>query len=288
MLEPNFYLDAEVVRELHLDNLEVLHKRVFNGEIRPALRGMDIGDDYHLCLYLGQSRVQVAGGNYLLPSAGVLQLTRQDGSILPDDEWYYLRVLEKQFSELDATDPVVVIQSGEAPEVPPQFSNAWISADAAPLPSAPPSRAAHFETLDGSSLSAAFIGELTDELAGVPVQLDRIFTSINLKLKFTPDEVRRYQTAQNVSALEKATASSGDNTGPLKPVERSKAMQNAILDALLNLGVDPKAVPRNIPGNPGVKSRVKAHLMKTRSDVTKSKFKKAYQALRDQEKIQDA
>jgi hypothetical protein len=193
MSKPNIYLEVEVPKKLNLENLEVLRKRVFEGEIRPAFRGADIGDEYHLCLYVGQANLQNAGGNYLLPSSGIIQLTREDGSILPDDEWYYLRILEKQFAELDATDSIVVVQSGEMPELPGRFSSAWRSADAETLPSTPSCRAVEFETFDGSPLSAVFIGELTEELAGEQVRLDRVFVSCDIAFMFTPDELRRYE-----------------------------------------------------------------------------------------------
>lgn len=193
MSKPSLYLEVEVPKKLNLENLEVLRKRVYEGEIRPSLRGADIGDEYHLCLYVGQANLQNSGGNYLLPSTGILQLTRKDGSILPDDEWYYVRVLEKQFAELDATYPIVVVQSVAIPELPGRFSSAWEPEGTAPLPGTPPSRAVEFETFDGSPLSAAFIGELTEEVAGVPVRVDRILISCDLKLMFTPDEVRRYE-----------------------------------------------------------------------------------------------
>ncbi|MFV8819686.1 hypothetical protein [Haliea sp. E17] len=73
-----------------------------------------------------------------------------------------------------------------------------------------------------------------------------------------------------------------------EPVQRSQAMQAAILNAISELGIDPKAIPRNPSGLPGVKSRVSQYLGTIRTDVTSSKFRKAWQALRDSGEIQDA
>lgn len=74
-----------------------------------------------------------------------------------------------------------------------------------------------------------------------------------------------------------------------KPKQRSEAQDEAILEALRQMGHDPQRLPRNPPGKAGVKSQVWA-LLRTNKQVFVSRkvFGTAWQRLRDLSEIADA
>jgi hypothetical protein len=67
---------------------------------------------------------------------------------------------------------------------------------------------------------------------------------------------------------EQVQADGGDS---IKPVQRSAAQDAAIISALKTLGHDPKRLPKNAPGKPGVRSEVWAILKKNSKTFSSTK-----------------
>lgn len=78
--------------------------------------------------------------------------------------------------------------------------------------------------------------------------------------------------------------------GAAKPQPRTKMLdqEQAILDAIKELGVDPTALPPKAPGKSGVKAAVKLRLGKTPLFSSPSAFKNAWDRLRGNKDIVDA
>lgn len=77
-------------------------------------------------------------------------------------------------------------------------------------------------------------------------------------------------------------------TPSVKPVQRSQAQDFAILNALIEAGYDPKAVPVNQSGKAGIKAQISAQLKDTPLFIGATVFTKAWQRLREQGDIKDA
>ena len=66
-----------------------------------------------------------------------------------------------------------------------------------------------------------------------------------------------------------------------------RLQENAILDAIKQLGFDPRSLPKNSPGKAGVKSDVHKHLINDELFLSKRIFDKAWEGLRRDKKIID-
>lgn len=79
----------------------------------------------------------------------------------------------------------------------------------------------------------------------------------------------------------KAIEEPGEFAGTAKPLTRSEAQDNAIIEMLKSLALDPQSLPLNAPGKPGVKAEAWSMLAK-RKDIFQSRkvFEHAWDRLR--------
>lgn len=70
-----------------------------------------------------------------------------------------------------------------------------------------------------------------------------------------------------------------------RPLQRGAAQDAAILNAIRNLGHDPKYLPKNPSGKPGVKAAVQQALVNDRLFKGATVFKKAWERLAEREEI---
>lgn len=75
-----------------------------------------------------------------------------------------------------------------------------------------------------------------------------------------------------------------------RPMQRTKAQELAIVDAIISAGYTPKSLPKRPPGKPGVKAQIRATLVGKRDGLFPEKgtvFDKAWDRLRSQKDIAD-
>jgi len=109
-------------------------------------------------------------------------------------------------------------------------------------------------------------------------------------IEFKPDHVVLLKAELDefiASAMQREAVHTG-RFKPTRPVQRTRALQDTILDAIANLGVDALAVPRNKTGQPGVRRQVWEQLQQSGHSATEHTFKKAWQALRNSGNIRTA
>lgn len=81
-----------------------------------------------------------------------------------------------------------------------------------------------------------------------------------------------------------------DELGTYKPVKRVpllRAQENDILDAIKELGHDPKNFPKNLPGKPGAKNGVRQLVQHKPLFASSNVFDKAWERLRNDKSIID-
>ena len=90
------------------------------------------------------------------------------------------------------------------------------------------------------------------------------------------------QTAVTPAPVEAVGASDDvepDNAEPAKPLQRTAAQDSAILCEIKKQGYDPLALPKNLPGKPGVKAAIRAALSKNSLFTGGTVFDKAWERL---------
>ena len=70
-----------------------------------------------------------------------------------------------------------------------------------------------------------------------------------------------------------------DNAGAVKPLQRTAAQDSAILFEIKIQGYDPLALPKNLPGKPGVKATIRAALLRNSLFAGGRVFDKAWERL---------
>ena len=70
-----------------------------------------------------------------------------------------------------------------------------------------------------------------------------------------------------------------DKAGPAKPLQRTAAQDSAILCEIEKQGYDPLALPKNLPGKPGVKAAIRAALSENSLFTGGTVFDKAWERL---------
>jgi hypothetical protein len=76
-------------------------------------------------------------------------------------------------------------------------------------------------------------------------------------------------------------------TAPVLPVQRAAAQDRLILEAIKELGYDHDGLPKNDPGNSGVKFEVRAKLKTEPAFAASTSFNRAWQRLRDRGEISE-
>lgn len=98
----------------------------------------------------------------------------------------------------------------------------------------------------------------------------------------TTEPAQTAATPAPVVAVVVASASGGvepDMAGPAKPLQRTAAQDSAILCEIEKQGFDPLALPKNLPGKPGVKASIRAALSENSLFTGGTVFDKAWERL---------
>lgn len=110
----------------------------------------------------------------------------------------------------------------------------------------------------------------------MPIQMSTPLTIKTDDLHALMEEVKADKKALPVSTMSAQTA---------KPVQRSTAQDAAILAALQAMGVDSLAVPKNSPGKPGTKAKVRSALNGNPLFTGTTVFDKAWERLTHRKEI---
>lgn len=84
---------------------------------------------------------------------------------------------------------------------------------------------------------------------------------------------------EEVKAIEQPPSAPTTTTPTAQPMQRSAAQDAAILDAIQTMSIDPLAIPKNSPGKPGTKAKVRSALKGNPLFIGTTVFDKAWQRL---------
>lgn len=105
---------------------------------------------------------------------------------------------------------------------------------------------------------------------------------------FARDELARWVQEVGASTLYPFAVPLEQATNSPKPMQRQRAQELAILEAIRQAGHDPKHLPKNEPGKPGIKAQVSEALKGNPAFTGPTVFDKAWERMRRTGDIADA